>query len=149
MKPMLWPALLLTLTILPLSGQPGPGRSPRIDRIGHTLNLSETQMASIQRIREKHRADLVHCRGEVRQTQTTLRTALLEAATPETQLRALNDKASAARFELLLARRSVHQEVQAVLTPDQRVKAAELRGMAQARRRERLRHLCGAAGMPR
>lgn len=147
MKLMLWSTLILALAALPLAAQAGPDRGPRTERITRALNLSEVQKTSIQTIREKHRPDLVLRRDAIQQAQATLRAALLDAATPETQLRALHDKASATRFELMLARRSVHQEVQAVLTPEQRVKAAEMRGMAQARRHERMRHLRMATGM--
>lgn len=147
MKPMLWSTLILALTALPLAAQPLSGRGPHAEKVARTLNLTEAQKASIQSIRERHRPDLVLHHDTIKQAQATLRAALLDAATPEAQLRALHDKASAARFEMMLARRSVHQEVQAVLTPEQRAKAAELRGMARARMRERVRHLRMAAGM--
>jgi Spy/CpxP family protein refolding chaperone len=147
MKPILWSTLILALAALPLAAQPQPGRGLRAEKIALALNLTEAQKASIQSIREKHRPDLVLRRDAIQQAQAALRAALQDAATPEAQLRALHDKASAARFEMMLARRSVHQEVQAVLTPEQRVKAAELRGLAQARMRERMLHLRMAAGM--
>lgn len=147
MKPMLWSTLILALAALPLAAQPQSGRGLRTERIARALNLTEAQKASIQSIHEKHRPDLLLRRDTAQQAQATLRAALLDAATPEAQLRALHDRASATRFEMMLARRSVHQEVQAVLTPEQRIKAAELRGVAQARMRERMHHLRLAAGM--
>ena len=144
----LWPTLMLIFVALPLTAQPVPGRGPRAERIALTLHLTDTQKTSIQAIREKHRPDLVVRRDAVQQAQAVLRTALKDAATPETQLRALHDKAAGARFDMMLARRSVHQEVQALLTPEQRVKAAEMRAVAQARRHERMHHLRQAAGLP-
>ena len=147
MKPMLWSALILALAAFPLVAQPQFGRGPRLEKIARALNLTETQKVSIQTIREKHRPDLALRRDTTQQAQAALRAILQEATTPEAQLRVLYDKASAARFELMLARRSVHEEVQAVLTPEQRMKAAELRGLAQARMRERMHHLRMAAGM--
>jgi Spy/CpxP family protein refolding chaperone len=147
MKPILWSTLILALTALPLAAQPLSGRGPHAEKVARALNLTEAQKASIQSIREKHRPDLVLRRDAIQQAQAAWRAAVQDAATPEAQLRALHDKASAARFEMMLARRSVHQEVQAVLTPEQRVKAAEMRGMAQARMRERMHHLRMAAGM--
>lgn len=134
MKPLLWSTLVLTLAALPLVAQPEPGRP---GRIAQALNLSDAQRTSIRSIREKHRPELLLKREAARQAQAALRTALREAATPEAQLRALHDQASAARFEMMLARRTVRQEVRAVLTPEQREKAAELRGMARERMRER------------
>ncbi len=147
MKPMLWSTFILALAALPLAAQPLSGRGPHAEKVARALNLTEAQKASIQTIREKYRPDLVLRRDAIQQAQATLRAALQDATTPEAQLRALHDKAAATRFELMLARRSVRQEVQAVLTPDQRVKAAELRGMAQAKRQGRMRHLRMAAGL--
>jgi len=140
MKPLLWTTLLLCLAILPLAAQPEDARDGRSGRIAQALNLSDAQRTSIRSIRETHRAELLLKRDAVKQAQASLRAALREAATPEAQLRALHDKASAAQIEMLLTRRVVRQQVQAVLTPEQREKVAEMRGTARERRRERLRH---------
>ncbi len=146
MKSLLWPTLILALTALPLAAQvKGPG--PRTERISRALDLTPAQQTNIQSIREKHRSDLLQRRDATHQAQSALQAALREAATPEAQLRALYDKAAAARFEMMLARRAVRLEVQAVLTPEQRMKAAELRDRAQARMRDRMHHLRLAAGM--
>jgi Spy/CpxP family protein refolding chaperone len=147
MKAVTWSVLTLALVALPLSAQAGPGRSPRAERISQALHLTDTQKASIRTIREKHRPDLVLRQDAIHRARTALQTGLRDAATPEAQLRTLYDKAAGARFEMMLARRAVRQEVQAVLTPEQRATAAELRGQAQARMRERMRHLRMAAGM--
>lgn len=146
MKPMLWSTLILSLATFPLGAQADPGRGPRAERMARTLNLTEAQRSNIQAIREKHRPDLILRRDAIQQAQAALRAALQDATTPEVQLRNLYDKASAARFDLMLARRSVHLETQAVLTPEQRIKAAEMRGAAQARMHERMHHLRTAAG---
>ena len=140
MKPLLWTTLLLCLAILPLAAQPEDARDGRSGRIAQALNLSDAQRTSIRSIRETHRAELLLKRDAVKQAQASLRAALREAATPEAQLRALHDKASAAQIEMLLTRRVVRQQVQAVLTPEQREKVAEMRGTARERRRERLPH---------
>ena len=138
---------ILTLAALPMLAQPGPGPQEG-RRLARALNLTETQRTSIQAIREKHRPDLLAHREAMRQTQAALRAALQDPATPEAQLRSLHDKASSARFDLLLAARAVRQEVQTVLTPDQRARAAKWRATAQVRRRERMHHLRMAMGMP-
>ena len=148
MKSLLWPTLILALAALSLSAEPAPGPPPRSERTAQALHLTEAQKAAIQGIRTKHRAELVLHRDAVHQTRTALRTALREAGTPEVQLRALHDKSATARFELMLVRRSVRQEVQAVLTPEQRAQAVALRSVAQARLRERKLHLRLAAGRP-
>ncbi|HEY3271573.1 MAG TPA: Spy/CpxP family protein refolding chaperone [Geothrix sp.] len=145
MKPLFRPLAILALAALPMLAQPASG--PRKARMARALNLTEAQRASIQAIREKHRPDLMARREAVRQAQAALRTALQDPATPETQLRALHDKASAARFDLLLAGRAVHQEMRAMLTPEQQARAAGLCASAQADRRERTHHLRPAMGM--
>ena len=143
MNPLLRSALILLVTALPMAAQTGPG-FPRAQRIAQALNLSEAQKTSIRAIREKHRPGLVSRRDAARQAHLALRTALQDANASDATLRALHDKASAARFEVLLAQRSVHHEVEAVLTPEQRLKAAELRGAAQERIRARMRRFHGA-----
>lgn len=138
MQRLLRSALILTLAAGSLMAQPELNRGHRREAVARALNLSDAQKTTIRGIRDKHRPDLMARREAARQAQVALRTALQDPATPEAQLRALHDKAAAARFEMMLVRRSVHQEVQAVLTPEQREKAAELRGMARARMQQRL-----------
>ena len=128
MKTMLWSTLLLALLALPAAAQTGPDRGSRPDRIARALQLTEAQKASIQGIRAKHHSDLILRRDAVKHARIDLRTALQDTATPEARLRALYDKAAAARFDLILAQRSVRLEVQAVLSPEQRARATELHG---------------------
>jgi Spy/CpxP family protein refolding chaperone len=135
MKSNIWSAFLLALLALPLTAQPGPGRGSRPERIARALDLTEAQKASIQGIRAKHRPDLILRRDAVQHAGIDLRTALRDTATPEPRLRALYDKAAAARFDLILAQRSVRLEVQAVLSPEQRAKAAVLGEHLRHRRR--------------
>ena len=140
MKSLLRSTLVLALLALPLAAQPGPDGGHRAERISRALNLTEAQKTSIQGIREKHRPDLILRRDAVLHAQIDLRTALQDPTTPEARLRAAYDKATAARFDMILARRSVRLEVQSVLTPEQRAKSAAMRAHAQARMRERVRH---------
>ncbi|NTW86795.1 MAG: hypothetical protein HGB30_11600 [Holophagaceae bacterium] len=137
MKPVIWTALTLILAALPLGAQAGP----RAKRIAQALQLTDAQKVSLQALRQKHRPDLLRRREVVQQAQRALRTALQDAAIPEAQLRPLFDKAAGARFDLLLARRALQRETQALLTPEQRLKAAELRGLARGQLRERVRGL--------
>ncbi len=119
--------LMLALMALPLSAQPGPDPGHRAQRIGRNLQLTEAQKISIQSIRAKHRTELVQRRDAVQHARIDLRSALQDPGTPEPRLRALYDRAAAARFDLILARRSVRLDVESVLTPEQRAKAAEMR----------------------
>jgi Spy/CpxP family protein refolding chaperone len=127
MKSLLWSAIILAMLALPLAAQPGPDRASRPERIARALQLTDAQKAGIQGIRAKHRPDLILRRDAVQHARINLRTALQDAATPEPRLRALYDKAATARFDLILAQRSVRLEIQAVLSPEQRAKAAEMR----------------------
>lgn len=136
---------VLTLTVLPVLAQPVPRRGE--GRIGRALALTDAQKASIQAIREKHRPDLAAQREAAREAQTAFRAAIQDPATPESQLRLLHDKAASARFGMLMAGRAMRQDIQAVLTPEQRAKAAQLREETRFRRRERLRHFRMAMGM--
>jgi len=147
MKTLLRPALVLLLSALPLAAQPGPGRGPRAEGIARALKLSDTQKASILSIREKNRPALALRMETNKQARLALRTALADAATPEAQLRTLHDKAAAAQFEVMLTRRALRKEVQAVLTPEQQAKSAELRTLAQARMQQRMGRVRMALGM--
>lgn len=141
-------ALCFAMAALPLTAQAGPDHSPRAEKAGRAMNLSEAQKTSIKDIRDKHRPGLALRRDAAKQAQAALQAALQDPASSETHLRALHDKASAARFDLILAQRSLRQEVQAVLTPEQRAKAAEMHALARVKRQERMRHLRMAAGLP-
>jgi Spy/CpxP family protein refolding chaperone len=135
MKSLLRSALIFALLALPLAAQSDPGRGPHAEGIGRALHLSEVQKASIQAIRAKHRPDLILRRDAVQHAQIDLRTALQDAAIPETRLRTLYDKTAGARFDMILAQRSVRLEVQGVLTPEQRAKAAEMHEHLRRQRR--------------
>ncbi len=147
MKRLLGPSLLLLLGTLSLAAQApvpppppaqagpheGMGRGHRAERLARSLNLSEAQKASIKAIRDKHKAELAQDRDAVQSARSALRTAMKDSATTPAQLRPLFDKAAAARFDLIMAQRATHQEVLAVLSPEQREKAAELRGRMEGR----------------
>jgi protein CpxP len=131
---------LVALTMLPALAQPAPRqrlREHRQARVALALNLTEAQKTSLKALREKHEAALTAKREALRDAQGALRKALQDPAASEAQLRPLHERASAARFELLLAARSLRLERRAILTPEQREKAAELRGAVQAHRQER------------
>jgi Spy/CpxP family protein refolding chaperone len=138
MTTLLKTTLIAALALLPLAAQPAPGRGPQAEGRQQALQLTEAQRTSIRAIREKRRPDLTARRDAMLHARIDLRSALRDPATPETRLRVLYDKASAARFELLLTQRALRQEVRAVLTPEQQARAAEMRheGRAGMRRRQ-------------
>jgi len=148
MKPTLWSTLILVCLALPLIAQSESGLQHRSERISQALNLSEAQKSIIQTIRDKHRPALILQRDAVKQAGAAFRKAVQDGSTSEVQLRTLYDKAATARFEMMLARRSMQREVQTVLSPEQRLKAAELRGMAKARMRMRRHNSRVDGGLP-
>ncbi|WP_306589982.1 Spy/CpxP family protein refolding chaperone [Geothrix sp. 21YS21S-4] len=143
-------AAILALTVLPALAQTAPEAparpAPEPSRLARVLGLTETQRASIRAIREKHQPAMAALRASARQAQGAFRAALRDGATADAQLRTLHDQASSARFELLLAGRSLRQEMRAVLTPEQRAKAAELRDLARVHHREHTRRFHARMG---
>lgn len=128
---------LLTLSLLPLCAQ---GREARAraaqgpQRIARQLDLTEAQQGKIAEIRSRHQAQLQTHRQATQEAQRGLRIALKDPKTPVSQLKQLHQRAAEARFDLQLTRRAQRQEIAAQLTPEQREKAAALRGFARGRR---------------
>lgn len=142
-------ALVLGLGILPLAAQPfgGPGRAgqgggPRqahlMGRLAEQLKLTENQKTQIQAIQARH-ADASKAKV---QAAADARKAFQEAAhNPDTtpaQLKSLYQAKSDRGFELMLDRRAMHNEIRAILTPEQRTELDKLQayrqGMRQGRR---------------
>lgn len=153
-------ALVLGLGLLPLLAQPGPGpkHSPRpgamqgrmLDRMAERLKLTEDQKTRIQEIHRKHQ-DANQAKAKATQeARRTFHEASRNPATPVADLKALHQKVSDLAFDQMLARRAIHEEVQAVLTPEQRAEAEKMRafhqGMAMGRKGGRRGH--GGPGGP-
>lgn len=130
----------LLIVALPLSAQrPGFGRGPRHGMSAPAfacLDLTETQKAQMKSIREKHQANLEAKRKAAQEAGEALRAAMRNPSTPEGELKALHDRASAARFELAKEHRAMQLEHQAILTPEQKAKLETLRAERQERRKE-------------
>jgi Spy/CpxP family protein refolding chaperone len=114
-------AALLLGPVLHAQGQ-GPGK--HVHRINHQgfmgLNLTETQQTQIKALRDQHQAAF-KTKGEAAlDARKALRNAMMKPETDVATLKALHDKAAAAQFEMLLERRSMHQEMLPLLTPEQR-----------------------------
>lgn len=141
------PLLLLALAAglaaqSPASEAPQAHRARRQERVAKALGLSETQKGQIKQIRDKHREALKAKHAAVRDAREHLHQAMQDPKTSEAELRKLHGQMADLRFDLLLEIRTLRQEVGAVLTPDQREKAADLRGRAL----ERGRMMRGFAG---
>jgi Spy/CpxP family protein refolding chaperone len=105
--------------------QQGRSWDKMMGRMAEKLNLTDAQKASCKDIVAKHK-DSLKAKGQA------ARGAFFEAVqkpetTPDT-LKALNRTAADTRIEALLEGRAMRQELRAVLTPDQREKAAYIMG---------------------
>ena len=109
----------------------------RAEGVARRLKLSEAQRKAIQAIRARHGDSLKADRQAAREARRDLREASRDPRTSLEHLRAFHEAAAQRQFELLLARRAMRAEVQAVLTPEQREEAARLRGVAEGRMKAR------------
>ena len=137
MRPALWTAMLC-LAALPLLAQPapgggpgrGPGAAPRQERNARMLGLTEPQRTAIQALNQKQRPALMAHMEAAQLAHQALAAALRDPQAKEATIRPLYEKASATRYEAMMAKRTLQLEVGALMTPEQRMKAARFRRMA-------------------
>ena len=103
---------------------PPPPPGPMMPR---ELGLSEAQHSAIQAVFEKHRAALEAKHRAAADQEKALMDAMDDPATSDARLQELQAKASAARFQAMREQRAAMLEAQALLTPEQRAKAKELK----------------------
>lgn len=135
MRPALWTAMLC-FAALPLLAQPapgaGPGGRPHPNRPGQRLGLTEAQRTAIQALQQKQRPGMMARMEAAQLARQALAAALRDPEAKEATIRPLYEKASATRYEAMMAKRTLQLEVGALLTPEQRMKAARLRRQAGA-----------------
>lgn len=150
-------ALILTLaTLLPLASslplraaeavpapesRPGPGQGQRGQRFAKALQLTAEQQGQIQALRASHRAAIAPQRQAAQAAQAALAKALQDPAISDATLRELHQKASEARFQVMLAGRANLAQVRALLTPEQREKASVLLATHRERIRGQMRRM--------
>lgn len=105
---------------------PSPGASRR--EALKSLHLTEAQKGQIKSIRAKHKDALQAKRSASMEARQSFKAAMKDPKSSESDLRHLHAQAAEVRFNLALERRAMRQEVSAVLTPEQRERASELRG---------------------
>ncbi|GLH69319.1 hypothetical protein GETHPA_08520 [Geothrix rubra] len=141
-------ALLLVVAALPLAAQGfrqgrgrgmGPGAGPGFGPAFACLNLTDAQKASLKALHEKYRPTLEADRTAAFEAQKALRAAAANPATSDADLKALFDKASAARFAMMQQHRALFQESQALLTPEQKAQFEKLRAERQQRMQDRMK----------
>lgn len=118
----------------------------RMDRMAEFLKLTDAQKASIKALHEKQQAGAKARHEAVQAATKAFREAAQDPKISTDQLRRLHQAAADARFEALASRRAMMLEVRNLLTPEQREKAAVLRGMGLERRHEHRMMMSGERG---
>jgi Spy/CpxP family protein refolding chaperone len=109
---------------------------PRIAAMAKALNLSDDQVAQIKAIHQEEWQGTQDLRQQLRENRQKLHELAWSGSFDESQVRALAEKQSTVRTELLVHRARVQNKVYNVLTPAQREEAAKMGpGMWQGRGR--------------
>lgn len=102
-------------------GQPGCGYG--MVSKGH-LNLTDSQRTQIDAITKHHQASLTDKLKTADQARDAMRRAMNDPATKDGEIQALQTRMVESMTAVILERRAIRRECEAVLTPEQR-KAAE------------------------
>lgn len=124
----------------PMMGQ-APGQEKSHDwlqgRMAAQLQLTEAQKASLKAITDKHKASLASKRKAVMDARRAFFTALQNNDSSADALKTLHRTLSDLTFERMMEGRAMRQEIRAVLTPEQREKAARMEGRMEGMRMAR------------
>ena len=123
----------LVLAVLPVMGQGRPescrGLGSRGGGIcGNLQGLTETQKTAITALETKNRPVMEEKRKAAQEAHEALRQAMAKSSTDRTTLKGLFDKESQARFAMLEARQSFRQELEKLLTSEQKAQWETRRG---------------------
>ncbi len=134
-------ALILALGVLPLAAQrprpePRPAQGPDVIRLMGRLGLDEAQQKQVKALVEKARAEAPAQRQALQEARKAFGEAAKNPGTDPAQLHQLHQTLSERQFEVQLHQRSLRQEIQKLLTPEQREKAARALGRLEGRRGE-------------
>ena len=132
------PLAFLLAAALPLAAQaPAPAPAPQT-RAATALGLTPEQQTQRKAIFEKYR-DSARANHEAARAQgQAFRAAMQDPKASEAQLHQAFDQMNAQRFQGMLQRRAMRQELRATLTPDQQAKADTMRAQFRERRHARM-----------
>jgi len=102
-------------------------------RMAAALHLTEAQRTAVKELRAKRQAGLEAKEKALKAAWTAFREAERKPETKPEELKALHRTASDLAFDLKLEHKALRKEVGALLTPEQREKAAYLLGRMEAR----------------
>ena len=118
----------LATTVLAAQGGPGMGggrcgqgqEAPFLGgHMAHMLNLTSAQQTAVKAVADKHRSALEAKQKAAGDAHAALRTAMLDQAASDDQLKTLQAKAGEAQLAVMLERRAMMRECEALLTADQ------------------------------
>lgn len=113
--------------------------SPYLQRMTKVLDLTDAQQASIKKIHAAERETTAALRAKKRENREALRQAEVAQPFDESAVRALAEQRGNLETELTIAKARVRNQVDAILTPEQRELAAKLRPEPGEGRKERHR----------
>lgn len=120
----------------------GPGAPPLgIELPLRQLDVSEAQREQMRSIVEAHAAQARTLAERARAAREALREAITAEVLDEALVRQRAADVAAVEADLAVLRAQIHQQVFAVLTPEQQQKARDLRAQAQERLRQRLEQM--------
>lgn len=121
-------------------GEPGPGEMMRM--IADRLDMTEEQRAQVRELHEQHREAMQAQREQLREAQRQLADQIHAATLDEGAIRNAAATVAALKADHAVAKAALHQEVRALLTPEQREQFSEM----QERHRERMEEGKGFRG---
>jgi protein CpxP len=138
-------ALLMAAGLTAGVSAQGPGEGPRAGRGGHglmdrafaRLDLTDTQRQQIREVHESHRDELRQAGARVHAAYQAQREAANAAPLDEARIRSTSQALADALTEVAVLHGRVHQQVLALLTPEQQEEAKKLRAERESRMKER------------
>ena len=117
----------------------GAGKRGGMMRMFRALNLTDTQKQQIRGIMKQTRESNADTREQLKALRTQERDAIKSGA-PEAQLQSLANNAAPLMAKMHASRLVAQSKIYAVLTPEQRQKAEEMRGQFGQRFHNRQKH---------
>ena len=108
--------------------------------MAHLLNLTEAQQTSAKAVADRHQASLEAKAKDAGAARNALRAAMQDPATSDAQLKALQAKAGEAQLPVMLERRAMMRECEALLT------AYQLKVLAEHQPKDGMGHGRGHGG---
>ncbi len=139
-------ALALGICLAPALAQDAPAPRPRMgarmgdrmdrmeERFDRVLHLTDAQKASVKEIRAKHKPAIEAKRAALETARHAFGEALKNPEAKPEDLKTLHRAQADASLDMLLEHRAQRLEIRAILTPEQREKAAGLLGRMEGMR---------------